>query len=316
MYRTVRYLSKWTKLLRPPLGQSAAILPSTTAGTDKARSRNNSSGPDWTHSGDTGPEHWHKLYPVAKGKSQSPIALYSDSPIQTCDLKLHGYRNQAKFTASNVGSTVSFKSECAKMANSPCFINGAHGWWEKYCLNHLHFHWGVTSDEGSEHTIDDKRYPLELHIVHCLGNMSLTQACNRPKGLAVLGFMFEITEEDNPAYTPFIDAMKNVKYKGEEEKVKTNPGLTLESLLPSTLDTGFFYYSGSLTTPPCSEVVQWMVFSDTVPISENQMSVFRDLNRCSGKGCVESMSGNWRPIQPTNDRKVYISTSIDIKNTR
>ena len=60
---------------------------------------------------------------------------------------------------------------------------------------------------------------------------------------------------------------------GEEQTVDSPVNFNLKSLLPSTLDTGYFYYSGSLTTPPCSEVVQWIVFSDTIPISENQVNL-------------------------------------------
>ncbi|KAF6019446.1 Car15 [Bugula neritina] len=267
--------------------------------------------PAWSHSGALGPEHWHEHFPAAKGDLQSPIALYSDSPVKACDLQLNGYNSATELTAVNMGSTVYFTNDCAKMANPPIYVNGVHGWWEKYSFNHFHMHWGETSADGSEHTIDDKRFPMELHLVHCLGNLSLAQACNRPKGLAVLGFMYKITHEDNPAYTPLLDAIKHVKYKGEEKQVQEGESLSLASLLPSSLDSGYFYYSGSLTTPPCSEVVQWMVFSDPISISEKQISIFRTLHRCSGHGCVENMSGNWRPLQPLKGRDVFQSKKVN-----
>ncbi|XP_067936005.1 carbonic anhydrase 3-like [Watersipora subatra] len=311
MQRTIRYLASRIKLTKSTLKQNHRYCWCSYL----QRASYTSASP-WSHRGELGPDNWAEWYPDARGSCQSPIALYSDADHRPLNLQLSGYNQPANLTATNVGFTVSFQGECTKMANSPCYITGAHGWLEKYSFNHLHMHWGETSEEGSEHTIDDQRFPMELHIVHCLGNLSLPEAVEQPKGLAVLGFVYEISEEDNEAYTPLLDAIRHVTYKDEEKEVVSSPSLTLASLLPPVLESSYFYYSGSLTTPPCSEVVQWTVFSYPIPISERQMQVFRSLQRCSGKGCVEPMSGNWRPLQESFGRLIYQSTSVDFLDSK
>ena len=66
-----------------------------------------------------------------------------------------------------------------------------------YRLLQLHFHWGSTDDVGSEHTMDNKKFPLEMHMVHLASDIewgvgSATKPKNVPDGLAVAGFFFEV----------------------------------------------------------------------------------------------------------------------------
>ena len=124
-----------------------------------------------------------------------------------------------------------------------------------YNFEQLHFHWGNNSNEGSEHEIDGKRYPLEMHLVHYNSKYkSASEAVkdNKRDGLAVISVLFEISKHDNEDLEPIIKKTQAVS-QGEGEEVVSGSGLggvSLADLLPKKADKKFFTYSGSLTTPP------------------------------------------------------------------
>ena len=147
-----------------------------------------------------------------------------------------------------------------------------------YNILQFHFHWGKTSSRGSEHTINGKEYPLELHIVHT--KEGVDDPLNTDKGLAVTGFMFEISSSDNPVLTPLTIALQNV-IAADSEVVFANSGFRIDQLIKSAVpidgNTAYSYshYEGSLTTPTCNEVVEWINFLTVLKISETQLNMFR-----------------------------------------
>lgn len=90
-------------------------------------------------------------------------------------------------------------------------------------------------------------------------------------GLAVLGVMLDIGDEDNQAYEPIIQALIAVEQVNAKADVR---GVTLQNLLPNQAssrdDLAFYRYEGSLTTPDCHEIVQWTVLQRPVMVSERQ----------------------------------------------
>lgn len=62
-----------------------------------------------------------------------------------------------------------------------------------YVLDHLHFHWGSSDHKGSEHTINGKTYPMEMHAVHLKEHLNIEQAAKLPDGIAVVGYIFEVS---------------------------------------------------------------------------------------------------------------------------
>ncbi|KAI0226786.1 Carbonic anhydrase 2 [Lamellibrachia satsuma] len=181
---------------------------------------------------------------------------------------------------------------------------------DTYRLLQFHFHWGSESKTGSEHTIDSKQYPLEMHMVHMstkynnLDNSVLEEKYS----LTVLGIMFEVGSADNGAFQELTDQLRTVTYKGKNVTLSTS---AIRSLMPSKL-ADYYTYEGSLTTPPCSEVVIWNIFRETVKISERQLKAFRSLKSfrqvdevTGGNELVEGfMYDNYRPLQPLNGRVV------------
>lgn len=138
-----------------------------------------------------------------------------------------------------------------------------------FSLSQFHFH------AHSEHTIENKHYPLELHFVHESQNGTL----------AVLAVLFHI-EKTNPALTPLLLSIG---------KTKGPIPVNLYKLLPSSFD--YYHYLGSLTTPPLTENVEWYIFKESVGISQNQLDHILNYH-----------NHNYRPTQPLNGRQVLEKT--------
>ena len=145
-----------------------------------------------------------------------------------------------------------------------------------YYIEQLHFHWGKNSSYGSEHTIDNKRYPLEMHLVHYNSkyqNVSDAVLGEERNGLAVISVLFEISKEDNEKLEPIMKKTHAVREVDGEVVSLGFEGQALADLLPRSKD--FVTYEGSLTTPPCAEVVSWIVLKEKAAISERQIQLFR-----------------------------------------
>jgi carbonic anhydrase len=142
-----------------------------------------------------------------------------------------------------------------------------------YQLLQFHFH------TPSEERINGKSYPLVAHMVHK----------NAEGKLAVVAVLFRQGKE-NAALKPVFDALPGA----EGEKAALGNGFDAAALLPK--DRAYYAFTGSLTTPPCSEEVTWRVLKTPVEISASQLAAFRKLYPM-----------NARPVQPLNDRSVEAS---------
>ncbi|XP_059099213.1 carbonic anhydrase-like isoform X2 [Tigriopus californicus] len=189
-----------------------------------------------------------------------------------------------------------FSEEQRKDMTISCGPFGA----DQYRFLQLHFHWGANDSSGSEHTFGQVRFPAEMHWVHY--NMkygSPSEAILQKDGLAVLGFMVDV---DNGMFNPDFEVISSAVPKlgkaGSTADIELNIfDLWTENPLP----LGSYYsYAGSLTTPACSEVVTWVVFTVPVVIPPKGLLPFRDLVDSEGDPMVD----NFRPIQPLNGRKV------------
>ena len=147
-----------------------------------------------------------------------------------------------------------------------------------YFIEQLHFHWGDHSNNGSEHTIDNKRYPLEMHLVHYnskYNNVSEAIMGDERNSLAVISVLFEISREDNEKLEPIMRKAHAIRQVNGTVVSRGFGGVALDDLLPSSKEESFFTYEGSLTTPPCSEVVSWIILKEKATISERQIQIFR-----------------------------------------
>uniref|UniRef100_A0A3B4V3M7 Carbonic anhydrase n=1 Tax=Seriola dumerili TaxID=41447 RepID=A0A3B4V3M7_SERDU len=175
----------------------------------------------------------------------------------------------------------------------------------------VHFHWGGPATNGSEHTVERRRYPMEMHIVNMKSIYpNLTAALDDPTGLAVLGFFIDVVYADNVHFGHVSQKLSSVAYKGQTTKIKPFP---LMSLLPKHNMSQYYRYYGSLTTPPCSQVVVWTLYEVPIYISWSQLAQFTSQIFSTEEDAeqVTPLQNNFRHIHPTFSR--IISASKDAK---
>ncbi len=221
------------------------------------------SGPHWSYGGDSGPEYWAKLNPewkqCADGKVQSPINLVGSYASGGPALQT-SYKVGAASVANN-GHTIQVNLTDAGGVT----LDG-----KRYNLVQFHFH------TPSEEQINGRPADLEAHLVHKSDDGKLLVVAvllNRGKDNAVLKSVF--------------DALP----KQADESRTLAKSFDPAKLLPA--GKGFYHYEGSLTTPPCTEGVQWFVMKQIGSLSPGQLQAFTTL-----------YPYNARPVQPVNGREI------------
>ncbi|GAU89155.1 hypothetical protein RvY_01739 [Ramazzottius varieornatus] len=262
------------------------------------------------------PLTWQVQYPVCgTGERQSPIDIESNAvqvdrglqPIRFTNYQVEPV--DAVWQVVNNGQVVQLSSTGFPKTATPGLTDGSFN--ADYEFLQLHFHWGASDDLGSEHVIDGRHYPIELHIVHQKVRDTNPQDST---GLTVLGVLFEVAPTgsaqavQNPNFQLLMQAVGAVVDPGPSINM-TLRGFSLDDLLPTSLkgstmySDAYYRYLGSLTTPPCSETVVWSVLKDHLFITEEQMQTFRRLRKRAGfEGPDNRLSGNFRPVQRLNGR--------------
>lgn len=218
---------------------------------------------DWSYSGENGPQRWAGLTPdfsACSGKNQSPINLTSFIEADLKPIKI-SYQSQGHEIMNN-GHTVQVNYN----AGSSILIDGV-----QYDLMQFHFH------APSENLINGRSFAMETHFVHR----------DRDGNLAVIALLFDEGKE-NKALADIWHLMPN--RKGEKRKLPSPFNAAL--LLPENPD--YYLFNGSLTTPPCTEGVRWLVFKKSVQASKEQVEAFAHAIH----------HPNNRPVQPINARPV------------
>ncbi|KAJ8961671.1 hypothetical protein NQ318_021269, partial [Aromia moschata] len=172
-----------------------------------------------------------------------------------------------------------------------------------YRLDHLHFHW------QSEHTMDGYRFPLELHLVHYKSVFgSVAEALQHIHGVAVFAVLFELSPDDDEEFEPLLNIIETLQTRVNTPKPLRQ--FSVKNFLPRNI-AGFYRYEGSLTTPDCNEGILWTVFTNTIPISPEQVRIFEEIRTNHNK----ALRQNYRSLQPINNRKVYVKISPIRENT-
>ncbi|XP_048372144.1 carbonic anhydrase 5A, mitochondrial isoform X2 [Sphaerodactylus townsendi] len=172
-----------------------------------------------------------------------------------------------------------------------------------YRLKQFHFHWGAINEWGSEHTVDCKVFPAELHLVHwnsCKFS-SFEEAVMEDDGLAVIGVFLKIGVRHS-GLQKLVEALPSIKHKDTLVEFDV---FDPSCLLPSCPD--YWTYSGSLTTPPLTESVTWIIKKQPIEVDEDQLEMFRMLLFTSLGEEEHQMVDNFRPLQPLMDRTVRSS---------
>jgi len=246
------------------------------------------------------------------GYNNVRINLFSNSEEHYYDYVNHAVPGAVRAGASSSG-TLGNNGHTVQMDVAPAPANTDYGFLSggpltgEYTILQLHFHWGKWDLRGSEHTLDGKEFPLELHVVHTKNGVAAENLFTTPNSLSVTGFFFEIDKNDNAALNPIVDALKSIK-QADAKVPFSNSGFRLDQLIapaaPVATNGASSYsystYSGSLTTPGCAEVVHWINFLTPLKISSKQLAYFRTLKDDYSLPIVD----NFRPPQPLNGRTV------------
>lgn len=218
----------------------------------------------WSYAGETGPEHWAALDPAynlcAQGASQSPVNLTGLIEAELEPLKFDYTGLVTKI--QNNGHTV----QATYSAGSFLTAGGM-----TYELKQIHFH------APSEHLLEGKQFPLEAHFVHAATDGQL----------AVVAVLYNLGEA-NPELKKLWQQMPQTI--GEEVGMAAQ--VRAEKLLPENRD--YYRLSGSLTTPPCTEGVLWLVLKNQSTVCESQVKQFSEVIG----------HPNNRPAQPLKARAV------------
>lgn len=220
----------------------------------------------WAYEGENGPQNWGKLKPefniCAIGKRQSPIAIRDDNTLVGPAEPIRFMYTPSRGTVVNNGHTIQVDLE----GDNNIVVRGA-----SYQLLQFHFH------TPSEEMINSRRYPMVAHLVHK----------NEAGQLAVVAVLLEVGEPN-----PMIDTVWTYLPLDTSDRVRVPEGMIdMNLMLPA--DQRYYQFIGSLTTPPCTEGVLWMVMKQPLRISQAQFKVFTQL-----------FPLNARPVQPLNARPV------------
>jgi len=218
----------------------------------------------WAYVSEGGPQEWGKLdskfVMCSIGRNQSPIDLAAAVRAELEPLRFD-YAAGATDIQNN-GHTV----QVDYGPGSTLVVDG-----KAFALTQFHFH------APSENTIDGKRFAMEAHLVHA----------DKDGNLAVVAVMFE----DGPANAALARLWALLPTKAGEKRALP-AGVDAAALLPA--QRSYYRFDGSLTTPPCSEGVRWLVLKSPVSASQAQVAQF-----------AAALPGpNNRPVQPLNARVV------------
>jgi len=217
----------------------------------------------WSYEGEGAPEHWGDIDPrfqtCKNGVNQSPIDLKGFTQAELPPIDFHYNLVSSDMLNNGHSEQVNVKE------GSSITIDGM-----QFNLKQFHFH------TPSENNINGKSFPLEAHFVHA----------SKDGKLAVVAVMFE-EGTSNPALE---ELWKNIPKKvGEDHLIDAKH---LDALLPQERD--YYRFNGSLTTPPCTEGVRWLVMKKPVSLSKEQIETFKKVMHHQ----------NNRPLQPTNARMI------------
>ena len=218
----------------------------------------------WGYFGSIGPENWarlcHEYRLCGEGTEQSPVNITGNTQVHA-DPIVFSYGGAAT-AARNNGHTVYLDYGPGDSIE----IGG-----QSYELQGIHYH------SPAEHLLDGESFAAELHLVHqdASGN------------LAVVGLLFR-AGEPSPIIQGLIDAAPDAG-----ASVELHDGPASSGYVPDILD--YYGYSGSLTTPPCTEGVRWIVMQSVGTVSREQASRLQEM-----------VGGpNNRPVQPIGGRQIF-----------
>lgn len=230
------------------------------------------------------------------GMRQSPIDVVTGSvtvdstltPLQFSP----GWDQSRSGTMLNTANTIKFTPSAGAATTTTTTPAG------EYALQQFHFHWGRNDGQGSEHLVDGRAYAGELHFVH---RRQPAGPADAGDAFAVVGVLLEADGSLSLAGSPW-EFMVPVA-RGSNASVS---GIVYSDFLPAATERDYYFYPGSLTTPLCSEVVQWLLLKEPVRVPAALFRLLRTVQSEAGP----VLTFNYRNTQPLNGRLVRTAGAL------
>jgi len=243
------------------------VLAATLGLQTSAFAKEETSGDHWGYTGKTGPSHWADLSKenalCHDGHHQSPVNITKSVKAQLPPLEFNYH--PIPLIIENNGHTIKITADKA----GDLKIGGTI-----YHLMQFHTH------EPSDEAINGKRAVMVVHLVHQDDN----------NHLAVVSVLLDESKTTNP----LLEKLTKFLPKRPGEAQPHQEKIDINQLLPT--EKNYYTYEGSLTTPPCTEAVKWIILKQHMPITANDLIQYQKL-----------YPRNARPLQPLNDREVFSS---------
>jgi len=220
----------------------------------------------WSYEGTSGPGNWGSLdagnQTCSTGNQESPVDIVGSISARLPPLNIR-WRKRPN-TIINNGHTIQLnvaEGDTLKLGD------------RSYTLTQFHFH------HPSEHLVGGKKFAMEAHFVHAAA----------AGGLAVVGVLIA-PGKANTVFNKIVSTMPTE----EGPPVPADPAIDPSGLLPAR--RAYYRYEGSLTTPPCTETVDWLLLADRIEVAEADIARFAKLYPM-----------NARPVQNRNRRFILSS---------
>ena len=252
--------------------------------------------------------NWNASYPLCGGAMQSPINIVNNSTTAAnySDFAFSvGYKTAMMGSISNTGYAIKFSvdpSYGASISGGPLS--------EPYTLDHLTLHWGSRQGQGSEHTLEGMSYEAEIQFVHyksSYNNFTEAVADNQTDSLAIVAVFVAEQSFLGDNYLSYPEAVAELMIHAaalsrDEIDTALDMNVTLDQLVSNIGDlSGMYHYEGSLTTPECQEIVQWIVMDK--PLYVRRWGLLRLLRKNDDIN-GDTLEDNYRPTQDLNARTV------------
>uniref|UniRef100_A0A452SSV0 Carbonic anhydrase-related protein 10 n=1 Tax=Ursus americanus TaxID=9643 RepID=A0A452SSV0_URSAM len=228
-----------------------------------------------------------------------------DSPVQF--LLLVRDSGGGSGTMYNTGRHVSLRLDKEHLVN----ISGGPMTYS-HRLEEIRLHFGSEDSQGSEHLLNGQAFSGEVQLIHYNHELytNVTEAAKSPNGLVVVSIFIKVSDSSNPFLNRMLnrDTITRITYKNDAYLLQ---GLNIEELYPET--SSFITYDGSMTIPPCYETASWIIMNKPVYITRMQMHSLRLLSQNQPSQIFLSMSDNFRPVQPLNNRCIRTNINFSLQ---